>query len=280
MNNLKICCLYSGSKGNSTYIEIGGKKILIDAGKSARSLCSALTSIGVSVDELDAIFITHEHTDHVSALQTLSHKHNIPIHITLNSARRFEGLCDEKLCSCLCMYEKSSFTADLGGVTVKAFPTPHDSRASVGYRIECGDCSVAYATDVGYVTDEVKNNLLGCESVILESNHDVEMLLFGPYPVELKERISSRYGHLSNTDCATLAAELCAAGTKNLMLAHLSEENNTPDVAYNEVRSAIAGYDVNLRVASQYSPVWLVGGGESVNYSDDFFRLWCKKEDN
>ena len=278
MNNYKICCLYSGSKGNSTYIEIGGKKILIDAGKSAKALCTALDSIGVAPCQLDAIFVTHEHTDHISALQTLSHKNSIPIHIMLSSARKFQGLCDERLCACLCMHDKSDYTVELDGVTIRAFPTPHDSRASVGYRIEHDGVAVAYATDIGYITDEIKDALIGCESVVLESNHDTEMLIFGPYPVELKERIASRYGHLSNRECAEMATYLCENGTKNILLAHLSEENNTPALAYNETLSAVGSMGINLRVASQYSPVWLVGGGETVEYEDEFFKLWCKKE--
>lgn len=278
MNNYKICCLYSGSKGNSTYIEIGGKSILIDAGKSAKALCEALKSINVDPKTLDAIFITHEHNDHVSALQTFSHKNSVPIHIMLNSARKFQGLCDERLCNCLCMHDKSDFSVELDGVKITAFPTPHDSRASVGFRIEFENICIGYATDIGYVTEDIQNGLLGCESVILESNHDTEMLLFGPYPFELKERITSRYGHLSNRECASLASHLCEHGTKNLLLAHLSEENNTPEIAYNETLSAIGNMGVNLRVASQYSPVWLVGGGEAVEYEDEFFKLWCQKE--
>lgn len=277
MQSYKICSLYSGSKGNSTYIEIGGKRLLIDAGKSAKALCKALGDIGVCPDSLDAIFITHEHNDHISALQTFSHKHSVPIHIMLDSARRFDGLCDERLCNCLFIHDRPDFSLELDGVKVSAFPTPHDSHASVGYRIEYDGISLAYATDVGYVTDTVRDSLLGCESVVLESNHDVEMLLFGPYPYELKERIASRYGHLSNRECAALASLLCTSGTKNILLAHLSEENNTPDVAYNETLAAV-GAEINLRVASQYSPVWLVGGGESVEYEDEFFKLWCKKE--
>lgn len=277
MNNCKICCLYSGSKGNSTYIEVGNKKILIDAGKSARSLCSALSEISVNPDELDVILITHEHTDHISALATFSHSHNIPIHIMLESAKKFQGLRDEKLCRCLCIHDKPNFSLDLDGVKISAFPTPHDSRASVGYKITYEDTSIAYATDIGYVSDIIKDNLTGCDNVIIESNHDTEMLLFGPYPYELKERISSRYGHLSNRECASLSAHLASTGTKNIMLAHLSEENNTPQLAFNENLSAIGDQSFNLRVAMQNSPVWLVGGGKRVMYDDEFFKLWVKE---
>ena len=276
MNNCKICCLYSGSKGNSTYIEVGNKKLLIDTGKSARALCCALSQINVNPAEIDAILITHEHNDHVSALPTLSHKYRIPIHIMLESAKRFRGMMDEKLCNCLCIHDRPDFSLDLDGVKINAFPTPHDSHASVGYKITYGDTSIGYATDIGYVTDAVKDNLTGCEHVILESNHDTEMLILGPYPYELKERISSRYGHLSNRECAALSAHLAMTGTKNIMLAHLSEENNTPQLAYNENLSAIGDQSFNLRVAMQNSPVWLVGGGERVEYDDEFFKLWTK----
>lgn len=279
MNNCKICCLYSGSKGNSTYIEIGGKKILIDAGKSYRFLRAALAEIAVKPDEIDMILVTHEHRDHISAIRTFSHKHNTPIHILLDCARRFEGLCDEKLCSCLQLHDKPNFSFCLDGVKIIAFPTPHDSRASVGYKIEFEDITIGYATDVGYVTDEIKNNLQGCESIVIESNHDTEMLFFGPYPAELKERIASRYGHLSNRECADLAAYLCESGTKNILLAHLSEENNTPELAYSETLSAIGNQNINLQVASQYSPVWLVDG-KTEKYEDDFWGLLREKESN
>ena len=264
MQNCKICCLYSGSKGNSTFISAGGAKILIDAGRSAKALCSALRSIGEDIDSIDAIFITHEHTDHISALQVLSHKHTIPIHMLLNSAMIFNGLRDEKLCECLNVYQGNCFETQIKGLRVKAFPTPHDSRAAVGYRFEyeneCGETvSLAVSTDTGYVTDVMRENLSGCRAVIIESNHDLQMLAEGPYPYELKQRIKSRHGHLSNPDCAILAAELYESGTEHIMLAHLSEENNLPEIAYNEVFAAIADESFDLKVARQDQPVFLIG---------------------
>ena len=264
MQNCRICCLYSGSKGNSTFISAGGAKILIDAGRSAKALCSALSGIGVNIDDIDAIFITHEHTDHVSALQVLSHKHCIPIHMLLNSAQVFNGLCDEKLCNCLKIYAGNSFETQVKGLTVKAFPTPHDSRAAVGYRFEFADdngemVSIAVSTDTGYVTDAMRENLTGCHAVVIESNHDLQMLADGPYPYELKQRIRSKRGHLSNVDCAALACELYESGTEHIMLAHLSEENNLPEIAFNEVFTAIANESFDLKVARQDEPVWLIG---------------------
>ena len=266
MPNCKICLLYSGSRGNSAFIEAGEARILIDAGKSAKALCSALCGIGVDIDSIDAIFVTHEHRDHVSALQTLSHKHSIPIHILLSSAEIFYGLKDEKLCGCLNLKFGDSFDVDVKGLHVKAFPTPHDSRAAVGYRLtfkENGEVySIGYATDTGYVTDEMRENLMGCFAAVIESNHDLDMLRDGPYPPELKQRIRSKKGHLSNPDCAAFAASLCESGTKHIMLAHLSEENNDPCLAYNETLSAIADESVNLKVAAQDEIVWLICGNE------------------
>ncbi len=262
MQNLKICSLYSGSKGNSVFIEAGGAKILIDAGRSAKALCASLQSIGVDIDEIDAIFITHEHNDHTSALQTLSHKHNIPMHLLLKSAQIYNGLFDEKLCLCLALHDKNDFEVQIKGLTVKAFPTPHDSHASVGYKLtfrEGGEeISIAYATDTGHVSEPMLEHMLGARYAVIESNHDIDMLRDGPYPFDLKARIASPKGHLSNTDCAVLASRLAQNGAKAIMLAHLSEENNLPDLALCEIRGAVADDGVAIEVASQYEPTWLV----------------------
>ena len=281
MPNCKICSLYSGSKGNCTFISAGGANILIDAGKSARALCRALSDIGVDVDDIDAIFITHEHSDHVSALQALSHKHSVPIHILLHSAEVFRGLFDEKLCLNLRLYEGNSFETTVKGLAVKAFPTPHDSRAAVGYRLsfeENGEqIPIAVATDTGHVTDVMLENLSGCYAVVIESNHDEEMLENGPYPYDLKRRIAGGRGHLSNADCATLASQLYESGTKHIMLAHLSEENNLPELAYNEVFTAIADPCFDLKVARQDESVWLTDGSNEETDSKEE-ALWLRSD--
>ena len=282
MPNCKICSLYSGSRGNSTFISAGGANILIDAGKSAKALCCALSGIGVSIESIDAIFITHEHSDHVSALRTLSHKHNIPIHILLRSAEIFRGLCDERLCSSLQMYGGGSFETTVKGLKVKAFPTPHDSNAAVGYRIsfeEDGrEIALGVSTDTGHVTDTMLENLSGCYAVVIEANHDPEMLENGPYPYDLKQRISGNRGHLSNSDCAALASRLYEGGTRNIMLAHLSEENNLPSLAYNEVFTAIANPCVNLKVARQDEAVWLTDGEAEEDRLSQEELLWLRSD--
>ncbi len=283
MQNCKICCLYSGSKGNCTLVSAGGANILIDAGRSAKALCLALCQIGWDISMIDAIFITHDHKDHTSALATLSHKHKIPIHMLLQSAQIFNGLCDERLCENLVLYRGNGFETDIKGLHIKAFPVPHDSLAAVGYRIsyieESGETvSLAVSTDTGHVTDTMLENLTGCSAVVIESNHDLEMLKNGPYPYELKKRIASKYGHLSNADCAILASQLHAGGTKHMMLAHLSEENNLPALAYNEVFTAIADPTVNLKVAEQNAPVWLLDGSETKQELPEEYALWLRSD--
>lgn len=261
MMNYSITSLYSGSKGNSVLIETECAKILIDAGKSARALTAALSSIGKSIDEIDAIFITHEHTDHVSALEVLLKKHSIPVHMVGLSARklllRSLGIYEDIIC-----VHPPVFSVAVGNMKITSFPTPHDSEYSVGYRIEITDGEsksfIGYATDIGYVTDEIRDALAGCESVVLECNHDEEMLMNGSYPYDLKLRIRSNRGHLSNRACADFASELCLIGTKNILLAHLSEENNDPALAFDEVFSSIGDDGVNLQVAKQNQCVKLI----------------------
>ena len=260
----RLCTLYSGSEGNATYVETKHARILIDAGKCTRALIASLKSIGVDIDTIDAIFITHEHSDHVAALEVLTKKHPIPVHILYKSALRYKDTQPEALCACLQMYQKAEdIHATIGDITIQAFPTPHDSRASVGYRLtltnEEEQVCIGYATDIGYVSPAVRQGLLGCETVVLESNHDEEMLKNGLYPYDLKVRILSNKGHLSNRDCADFACELYGAGMKNLLLAHLSEHNNIPDIAYDEVSCALMGLDVHIAVASPIDVTMLVG---------------------
>ena len=254
---MKITTLYSGSGGNAVYIEAGDAVILIDAGKSARKLCSALCEIGSSIDRIDAIFITHEHNDHISSLETLTKKHKIPIHMAEGCAEKFscERFCTLKECL---VSHSPVFEVDIKGTTVSSFPTPHDSKMSVGYRIEFCDVekkhSIGIATDIGYVTDAVCKGLCGCEAVILESNHDLEMLESGPYPYDLKKRILSKRGHLSNKDSALFAAHLVQKGTRSFLLAHLSEENNTPQTALDEFLSTVADPSISVAVADPELP--------------------------
>lgn len=251
MNRIRIVSLYSGSTGNAFYIASPNSSILIDAGKNAKKLCEALCEAQASPKDIQAVFITHEHSDHVSALPVFLKKYPVPVHVFSASAHRLS--CEPSVAPHLFLHSQI-FTEQVGDICITSFPTPHDSNGSVGYRIEIptedGTCfRIGYATDIGHVSTEVEAGLTGCDAVILESNHDAEMLRNGPYPYELKRRIFSANGHLANTDSAEFAAKLCAAGTKSILLAHLSQENNTPEIAYAACATAVGNTSVQILVA-------------------------------
>ena len=252
MQEYTLKLLYSGSTGNAALLKSGDTAILIDAGRSARALTAALKEAGVEPDEIRAIFLTHEHQDHTSALDIFLKKRTVPVHITAPSAEKLCRKASDHLREQLVLHPPL-FTETVGPFTFQSFPTPHDSCCSVGYRIQFSGGTVheiGYATDLGTVTPAVEAGLCGCESVVLECNHDPEMLQDGPYPFDLKRRIASRHGHLSNGDCAAFCARLAATGTKRLLLAHLSETNNLPELALCEVKAALAGYGVHVAVAA------------------------------
>ncbi len=245
--------LYSGSDGNAALVCAGGHAVLIDAGRSAKRLCTALQEAGVEPDALEAIFLTHEHRDHTAALDIFLKHHPIPVHITERSAQRMLPRAGEALREHLVVHPPL-FCETVGPLEFSSFLTSHDSAQSVGFRITMrdadGEHAVGYATDLGCVTPAVEKGLCGCEAVVLECNHDEQMLMEGPYPYDLKRRIASPKGHLSNHDCAAFATRLAASGMKRLLLAHLSEINNLPDLALAEVCSALAGTGVHVATAS------------------------------
>ena len=255
MENVSLVSLYSGSKGNCTYIRAGADEILIDAGRSMRALTSALTSVGGDIERIKAIFITHEHSDHVSALEMLSKKFRIPIHITEDSARKVLATTSYVKNNIVC--HSPLFEEKIGSITVRSFPTPHDSDMSVGYTIglPSGE-KIGYATDIGHITDAIRENLLGSAAVVIESNHDIGMLQNGPYPAWLKVRIGSPRGHLSNADCASFIPELVASGAKDILLAHLSGENNTLTAALEAAKCACG--NIHIDVARESEPTRLI----------------------
>ncbi len=225
----KICPLFSGSSGNCTYVGYGDNHILVDMGASARGVCNALKGIGVNPSDISAILITHEHSDHTSALKVFLKNHNIPVYASKEtiSALANDGRLPEGFA---CNEIRGKFT--VGNAEITRFATSHDCVGSSGYVFNFSDGTrVAVCTDLGIVTDEIRENLLGCRAVMLESNHDVMMLQNGSYPYPLKRRILSEQGHLSNGACAAELPELVRNGTKRIILAHLSRENNHPSVA-------------------------------------------------
>lgn len=249
----KVCQLFSGSSGNSIFMSDGQTKLLVDAGVSAKRIENALSDIGESADDLSAIFVTHEHSDHIKGLRVFASRHNIPVFADANvlDSMADSGIITDKISS-----DPVGENLEIGGIEIVPFANSHDSVACLGYRINmCGDRSIGVCTDTGYITDSAKNALLGCDLVFLESNHEITMVQTGAYPYYLKQRILSRRGHLSNAACSEFASELLQSGTTRIVLAHLSKENNHPDIARQTTLSALtaAGFneehDFRLRVS-------------------------------
>lgn len=242
----KCCQLFSGSKGNCIYISCGDTKILIDAGVSAKRITTALAEIGVDAKDIDAIFVTHEHTDHISGIRVFATKNNVPVfaHPDVLAKMRYTGHITDDI-NATAITEK----IDINGNKITPFLNSHDSVACYGYRLDMTDKrSISICTDTGYVTDDAKEKIAGSDLVFLESNHEVTMLLNGPYTYPLKQRILSPNGHLSNYAASEYAAELVKSGTKWLVLAHLSQENNMPELAYQATVSSLHenGYEENV----------------------------------
>ena len=260
---MKIYNFYSGSKGNCTYVTDGETSILIDAGGCLKRIRENLEELGDNLNNIKGIFITHEHSDHTKALFNLTKKYDCRIFTTLETARAIctptysVAMSDCRRVACSIMTVKTEKSYEIGSLIVKPFSTPHDAVSSVGFVVEStkDKTSLAYATDIGYISEDIAKNMLGVKNVIIEANHDIEMLKNGPYPEHLKIRILSEKGHLSNADCAYFIKKLVENGTKSILLAHLSEENNTPIEARRAVESELCGFDVALGVANPYSRV-------------------------
>ena len=219
----------SGSAGNSTFIGCGKTRILIDAGFSARDLAGRLSAVGESPQGLTAIVVTHEHIDHVRGLERFSKKWKVPVFMTEPSYRA-SNLSEEGRLEAVDFFEPGQALA-FGPVSLHPFVVPHDAALCVGFRIEAEGMAIGQATDLGETTALAADRLAGCDVLILESNHDVDMLRIGPYPWALKQRIAGPGGHLSNDACARLLQTILAERTRRVFLAHLSETNNHPDVA-------------------------------------------------
>ena len=211
-----------------------------------RRVQNALKQLGHTVRDIGGVLITHEHSDHISGLNMLAKHVQIPVYAPHTVASR---LCGQYplLENCLRVVPVEE-EFPIGNLSIRAFHTPHDTDESVGYRVE-GTGVFSLATDMGCVTEEVRHGLLGADTVLIESNHDEEMLRYGAYPVYLKRRILSEHGHLSNDCCAALARELAETGTQRIVLGHLSRENNTPELALSASRQALGGLSVEVYCA-------------------------------
>ncbi len=254
----ELCPLGSGSSGNSTLVRSNGTSILVDAGLSCKAICTALEQIGSHYEELDAILLTHEHSDHIKALPVLLKKLTCPLYGTEPVLDYISKTLKIPVHIPMIPIPDSAFA--IHDLEVRAFSTPHDSVGSVGYQFYDGSKRFAVATDLGHMTDSIMEQLLPCKAVLLESNYDEGMLMVSDYPYALKRRIASSKGHLSNIDCASAAVTLAQNGVEHLILGHLSQNNNLPELAYSATRTALdhAGYsDLDLQVAlrSSVSPL-------------------------
>ena len=242
---LTVCPLFSGSSGNSIYISCGGVKLLVDAGVAAARIEGELREIGVSIDDIDAILVTHEHVDHVRGLGVLCRRHHLPVYANEGT---WNGILQkENGIPVTCM--RTFYTGEdfyIGGMNVYPFTIPHDAMEPVGYAFDCQGMRCGVATDIGHISDTWLEAISGCQALVLEANHDIEMVERGPYPMRLKKRILGRNGHLNNGDCAKALLTLAQRGTRAVFLSHLSADNNLPELAYNTVCEALcrAGYCV------------------------------------
>ena len=248
-----FCTIASGSSGNAALLTCGKTHLLIDMGISCRRICQALAQFHITPEDLSAVLITHEHTDHVGGLATYIKKYRTPIICTPGTARQLHYRLAEiaPLLETLPLSEKR----DLENLSITALPTSHDCSESAAFRIDTPCGSIGYLTDTGFICAETANALLGTKLLVLESNHDVETLLSGPYPYHLKRRVHGPLGHLSNDVAAEFAADSAKAGTRDIILAHLSAENNTPQMALNTVGQKLEtiSYDGRLSVAPRSS---------------------------
>ncbi|MGI6778233.1 MAG: MBL fold metallo-hydrolase [Acetivibrionales bacterium] len=250
---IKFCSLFSGSSGNAIFLSAGKTKLLIDAGLSGKKIIQALHSIGEDPSELSALLVSHEHIDHVRGAGIISRKFNIPIYAnesTWLAMERGLGSINSKNR----MYFNTGMEFETGDICVCPFLIPHDAAEPVGFNFYADDRKITVATDIGHMTNQLLQHFEKSDLLLLESNHDEEMLKAGRYPWVLKRRILSDTGHLSNENAGKVVAYMAEKGTRNFLLGHLSKENNFPELAYETVCNYLrkkrieAGRDIMLDV--------------------------------
>lgn len=255
---MKFCSLYSGSTGNSLFVQGNEAKVLVDAGVSAKKIIEALDSINVDIKEINGIIVTHEHIDHIRSIGTLAKKYDIPIYANLGT---WNGIDNEK--TVIKIEEKNYFkigeTFEIGDLKIHPFSTSHDAMDSCGFSIENDEKKISIATDLGEMTKEVMDNLKTSKFVLLESNYEPEVLRYCGYPYSVKSRIAGLKGHLSNSEAGKTISKLVKNGLENVMLGHLSKESNFPELAYKSVlnemlQNGIKEKDIELNIASRIEP--------------------------
>lgn len=227
---MKLISLSSGSSGNCLYVEHEDTRLLIDAGLSGNRIQQLMEEAEIDPANLNALLVTHEHDDHIRGVGVIARRFHLPVYsnaATMKAMRNRLGKLKEED---IRIFE-TGISFAIRDIEVHPFATSHDAAESVGFRFSEGNSEIALATDLGYISDSIRENLIGCKAVFLESNHDVDMLKNGSYPYYLKKRILSDHGHLSNETASLFCCELIQSGTEQLMFGHLSQENNTPIIA-------------------------------------------------
>src|SRR5438034_787887 len=240
---VSVSVLASRSRGNATLVDSFSARILVDAGISCRETFKRLKSIGRDPREISAVLITHEHSDHISGLATLGKKLKVPIFMTGAThqawARTVKDACGEPPQVARLEVFSAGRSFQIADITVMPFTIPHDAADPVGFTFRAEGTKIALVTDLGYIPASVRDHLRKCDVLIVESNHDLEMLRGGAYPWSVKQRVMSRVGHLSNESLAQFFEEDYDGGASYIVLAHLSEQNNHPEVARRAAESAL-----------------------------------------
>jgi phosphoribosyl 1,2-cyclic phosphodiesterase len=259
---VSISVLASGSRGNAAVVESSRARILVDAGISCRETFKRLKLAGLEPKSLSAILITHEHSDHVYGLATLAKKLDVPVFMTGATHQAWARPLRDDAGQLPRLAKLEIFSAgrqfQIADITVTPFTIPHDAADPVGFTFRAEGAKIAFATDLGYMPSSVRDHLRRCDVIIIESNHDVEMLRVGPYPWSVKQRVMSRVGHLSNDSLAQFFAEDYDGGASHIVLAHLSEQNNHPEVARRVAENALGRQQTllqnRLMLAAQDAP--------------------------
>lgn len=257
---IKIVPLFSGSSGNSVFLRFGRTRVLIDVGRSTKQIVAALEQIGEDPTQVDGVLITHDHSDHLSGLDVFVRKFGIHVYASEATWRGIHMSEAKPHAEALDHVIEPWRSFSIGEVEITPFPTPHDARGSLGYRLSALGKTVSVATDLGHFSEDVRRAVTGSEAVLIEANYNYDMLISGPYPWSLKRRVGGDRGHLCNRDCAEAIRYLYDSGTRHFILGHLSQENNSPTVARNEITdyltqyNLIAGEHFSMTVANRYCP--------------------------
>jgi phosphoribosyl 1,2-cyclic phosphodiesterase len=260
--SLEVCVLASGSSGNSIYVASGKTRILIDAGLSAKQIAIRLDQIGVVPESINGICVSHEHGDHIGGIRVMQKRHGIPVYVNAGTLSGIMRQPKSHEISTKVFQTGSPF--EIGDITVDAFSVPHDAYEPVGFRLQAGNTAVGIVTDLGMSTSLIREKLKGCNAIIVESNHDEDLLREAPRPWPLKQRIRSRQGHLSNTDAAQLIAATATDALEQVFLSHLSSDCNSPDTALRTVSSqlrldGLGHINLEVSLASKISSLWKCG---------------------